>query len=1242
MVSINFSDFRRFAKFFEKHDLQSSVTQLAGLLTVPSLHANTLRIETAIHLTVANCEGSRNLKLAEIDHWLNQYLGNRIAIYEDPVEDVFITNVETHEGNRRIFQGIWESSDYFVQAAINILSIHLALQECRNLLSPAFALLKLSDSVAERVGLRRWHNAPSTAKDKIGVACVSDRAERAQAVIFSDSELNAMGIKRHLLAPFILRYEDRQALKTETIGKSSLEKRPLIDFGDKVVLALPNAVSPAIRTFILSELRRRGYLSAFSRALATYQAKQVEGEVFKQLEQDVFSLKLPEFDRKTPPLHAWLLKYDVNKYLHVVLVHDRLDSLKPYDLSGFMTYPQELMTGLNDYISKTASYCMSLPDFNEGMTLLIMGGLGRGFALGFDECPDQWHLSAISISNLLMLGHLPDQPITRYLKYIKQRTWVDKEGVTIQDMSGDLNSFSYWRQSNYQIVPHDLAIDSPSMLIIENDWILVARQEVRNLVDRHVLKTTDGIYVPVVRFFSNSYFKSVCDRPIYASLIHLSSGIFAGTVETARGPSWLVMIRESDEKFPRFLYDIWEGFIGLYDRLVSEIESLYPDAPFGPVEIKLNADDVIDVDGILIVEKNMKPQIDTKVNEFEVTIQNKQRTAVVKLPPDFLQYFQQPENTGERIVLRSIAKGLISLHQDTNKNVDKDILEALLNKVISDPGMRILHAFPIDPIEQLKAKQNQAPIFIAQEDFAFSKLKLSEGCTSATTIGEINSKVECNEFLHKVVDKIWSQIRSQLKQLDRASVIREALRVHEAIIYDREHWRRTAQAVQALHASEEDVIAISRGREADRVNTAISARTIIEMAICECPKTGGRQLSRWKLDELLAKVTLLLEVARVSDAVKNDLVTPRIELHPNGEYTIDHEFQSTVIKPFLESHFSKGFKTAVQEYRELYENESYDERKRPDEIFSSELIHASRVEFGLSLDEAVEGISKLMDLAVEYDSVIVETTLGDIKARLTSNRGLSVDASEAFVRSFGIFHRPQWDKPPSGFTGKDIYPWRFKRRLSVTAKPLFVFGKQNNDKVLFGIGTLKQSILNLLGRIDEGHLPQEFFTSTEMKQYVGMVNDEKGHAFAQSVANKLCEKGWHTRNEVQMTELGASDKLGDVDVLAWKPSGEIQIVECKRLQLARTVAEFAEICRRFRGEAKDELGKHVKRVEWIRANAACLQHIVGFLPDPSNIDDRLVTNVDVPMTYLTSLPIEADKIGPLKLLNSTAKGKVLK
>ena len=46
------------------------------------------------------------------------------------------------------------------------------------------------------------------------------------------------------------------------------------------------------------------------------------------------------------------------------------------------------------------------------------------------------------------------------------------------------------------------------------------------------------------------------------------------------------------------------------------------------------------------------------------------------------------------------------------------------------------------------------------------------------------------------------------------------------------------------------------------------------MAICECPDSGGRRLSRWDLDELLAKTALLLQAATDSDAINAGLLEP--------------------------------------------------------------------------------------------------------------------------------------------------------------------------------------------------------------------------------------------------------------------------------------------------------------------------------------------------------------------------------
>jgi len=117
-----------------------------------------------------------------------------------------------------------------------------------------------------------------------------------------------------------------------------------------------------------------------------------------------------------------------------------------------------------------------------------------------------------------------------------------------------------------------------------------------------------------------------------------------------------------------------------------------------------------------------------------------------------------------------------------------------------------------------------------------------------------------------------------------------------------------------------------------------------------------------------------------------------------------------------------------------------------------------------------------------------------------------------------------------------------------------------------------------------------------------------------------------------MTEVGASAELGDIDVIGWKSTGEVLLIECKRLQLARTIAEIAEVCRRFKGEAKDDLDKHLRRIAWVNQHTSNLERIVGFSPDKDHIDARLVTNIDVPMRYLTSLPIPVDKIGPLRHL----------
>jgi hypothetical protein len=519
MVSITSPDTAKLARTLVAYDPGATIARAAGLLTAPHLQANALRLELLVHLAVAHCTGKKMPGDREIGRWLNRYLGTtQLARLEDPAEDVFVTNIETPEGNRRIFEGIWESNDYFLQIALDTLMSHEAPQACRDLLGPAFALLRLSECVAERLDLRRWHIEPSNAHGLVRVGSETDLAERALAVTFTGEDLERLGVARGTLAPFVIRQEEKAALVDQCTGHSSLERSPLVNFGDVLVLALPPAVSPAIRRFVMSELRRTGYLQAFGDALGALQACQVENEGLSEMKNQAATIPSPPPDGELmPSFHAWLLRYDRNKYLHVVLLHDRLDWADEQGLDSVVQYAESFRDIFERYVKKVAAHCQTRPDFVAGMTLVITGGIGRGSMLAFRDWPDEWSLSSIGITDLLMLARNPGQPLKRYLKCMKQKEEAEEKGVYFQDLNGDFNFYCYWCDRNYQLIPRFASVGGTTKISIGNDFVAPFRQELRNLLDQHVVQTVSGSFAQVMRLARDSYFKSLRGQPIYAS-----------------------------------------------------------------------------------------------------------------------------------------------------------------------------------------------------------------------------------------------------------------------------------------------------------------------------------------------------------------------------------------------------------------------------------------------------------------------------------------------------------------------------------------------------------------------------------------------------------------------------------------------------------------------------------------------------------------------------------------------------
>ncbi|MDF0752765.1 hypothetical protein NLU14_21300 [Marinobacter sp. 71-i] len=87
-------------------------------------------------------------------------------------------------------------------------------------------------------------------------------------------------------------------------------------------------------------------------------------------------------------------------------------------------------------------------------------------------------------------------------------------------------------------------------------------------------------------------------------------------------------------------------------------------------------------------------------------------------------------------------------------------------------------------------------------------------------------------------------------------------------------------------------------------------------------------------------------------------------------------------------------------------------------------------------------------------------------------------------------------------------------------------------------------------------------------------------------------------------------ELGDVDVVGIK-GDVVTLIECKNLQMAKTVSEIADICNRFRGEEKDELSKHLRRVEWVNLNRDLVSKRLG-IEKIEGVKHLLVTNTEIP------------------------------
>lgn len=100
-----------------------------------------------------------------------------------------------------------------------------------------------------------------------------------------------------------------------------------------------------------------------------------------------------------------------------------------------------------------------------------------------------------------------------------------------------------------------------------------------------------------------------------------------------------------------------------------------------------------------------------------------------------------------------------------------------------------------------------------------------------------------------------------------------------------------------------------------------------------------------------------------------------------------------------------------------------------------------------------------------------------------------------------------------------------------------------------------------------------------------------------------------------------------MDVIAWKDDGtRLLAIESKRLKPARTVGEIGEQLAKFKGDAKDLLDRHLKRVAWLQGEMQRVKEVLKLPHTLSDVTPLLVTNTSVPMQFCDDLPLGKEQI----------------
>lgn len=1188
---------------------------ISGLLTEPYLHANTIRIELLIHLIIAYGSGIQKVKFRQIKSWLNQKLESTMfSKMEDPVEDVFISNVMTKYGNARIFEGIWESSDFYLQRIYNIIQTLPDKLNTRILISEVHALLRLSEKIASRRRLDRFIMGGGKEKGAIKIPSWEILKSLSRTITFSQNDLKQLGISPAELTPFIFNMNFRNQLGNQVIGNSALERCPIVYYAGRWLVLLPTAISTAVRRHVLEWMSRQGYNESFDQLIVMEYRDFLSKTSL--LGAPIIKRKILRPEKVASKLLLEVVKLvDEGRYLHIIVIVDSIEEYLNYGILSPDTNIEEISDTLNLRIQKTQSYFSKKEGFKQGLTILVGCGYGRPISFQQPLETQDWWIEFLSAPDLQILSWESEGSPLILWKLIAHNRFLNDKGISITNVNGLLNLYGWWKETGYFMLPANIPFDGKTInILIPTDCLAPIRQKVRKKCDIHVLPHPAGKFVSVRREATDNYFPDETEKPRYASIEEAQSGVLLGAWIGKRSIWWVEAKPEETQLSKELIFRIWEAVNNWLERAVPVLEQIFQNADNSIFLIVLNFGKSKQVQVNPISEEELRSCI-------SVTTNQKSRTIRIDFRDPFLGGFRNSKNYAEQTIIRAIIEGAFKF---SGEAYSTESLDTIVRKIIPNEDARYIHMFEaVNFRDYIQNYDHPKKLFIDKDDEALSKLGLGWLVQERVEGNCFTSPAESVGFLNLVVDAISKRMRLKLHKIDRKDMIEKALRYLEGVEAYKQRWEYSVRAVLALRQDKVSSKAVAIQQIARCNANNIALRLVIEMALSECPLEGGEMVGELDITPLMVDALCMFNLGGWSDAIYKGVMDPEVRIAPNGDVLSHVGFRDDVIDPLGQQFGLTNIDHASSKYDKHFE--PFEPIPTVKGRFPDAFLEAFKAEFGLSVD-ALRGVREALEnLAVEKKKCVFVISKEEIMNCCNKSHLATSETTRIVLDRFSLWPRKSWNTTPKGFKQKDWYPWRFGRRLSLIALPLVQLEEGENPRYIVSPGLVGVGIAYTLSKYYEAQVEISECHTKEMRNWTDNEINRRGHAFAKQVFEVIQDLGYKALLEEKVTAIlnqNLSKDYGDVDVLAWKSGGdEVFAIECKDLNFAKTPNEIAEQLNRFSGQIllngkRDELLKHLDRCDLLRANAIRLAQTIGLGSSDISIQTVVCFNNPVPMQFM--------------------------